>query len=296
MDLYSEIKDYMLNGNEFDETLALRVVQSQAEKIPFYGEFLKKATGKTHFHKLSEVPPLPVDFFKTERLFTEKHHTGYFESSGTTGNKSKIYYNDNSLELYKISSLIAYPLKNRPVKTLIDLSKHRVSSLAFMVNLFTQTFGGGQIQNILEDVHEGDVLFVTALQLFELIKNTTSPIHFHITIVETGGYKKFASEEYNRFKLYAKARKIFPKATFYTEYGMTELFSQFYADEHSHFKESHFLKVTEHKYGYLKVFDFANLYHISHIIVPDIIEWKNSGFEYVRRDINDERGCSYTFG
>ncbi len=295
MDLLTEVIDYIQNGSEFDETLALKIINYQAENIPFYGNFLKKITGSTRFFKLSQVPPLPVHFFKTERLFTRKHPTGYFESSGTTGNKSKVYYDEDSLKLYRTSSIIAYPLKHRPLKTLIDLSRHHISSLAFMVNHFINTFGGKKIESIYGEIEKGDVLFLTALQLFEFIKTAKEPLNVEIHIIETGGYKKFASE-YNRHQLYKEARRIFKKATFLTEYGMTELFSQFYAFENTFFKEHYFLKVTDHKRGYLKVFDFANLFHVSYIIVPDIIEWKNGGFEYIRRDMDDERGCSYTFG
>lgn len=296
MELFSEVKEYIENGQEFDETLALRIIEYQAQHITFYGEFLKRTTGKTKFFKISEVPPLPVEFFKTRRLFTLNEHTGYFESSGTTGNKSKVFYNEKSLTLYKLSSIKAYPLKNRRVKTLIDLSKKRTSSLAFMVNHLIESYGGYQIKNIYEEVENDDVLFLTAIQLYDFVKKSTRPFLKCISIIETGGYKKL-SEKYNRHQLYGIAKRIFPNATFFTEYGMTELFSQFYADEVNPFKEHHFLKVMEHKDGYLKVFDFANLFQISYLFVPDIIHWIDNGFEYVRRDTKDEeRGCSYTFG
>ena len=295
MDLFNEVRDYIINSNEFDESLALKIIQYQAEKIPFYREFLQKIAGKLHFKNLSEVPPFPVEFFKRTRLFAEKNPTGYFESSGTTGNKSKVYYHKKSLNLYRISSIKAYPLGRRPVKTLIDLSLYRSSSLAFMVKHFIETYGGKQIENIKEEVEDGDVLFLTALQLFKYISSADKTFDKHFYIIETGGYKKFSSE-YNRHKLYHEAKKIFRNASFYTEYGMTELFSQFYASENKSFQEQHFLKVIDHKYGYLKVFDFANLYHISYLIVPDIIDWQGNGFEYIKRDVSDERGCSYTFG
>ena len=295
MELLNEVKDYIKNGTEFDEGLALKIVEYQAETIRPYGEFLKKQTGKTHFKSISEVPPFPVDFFKIAELFALKEHKGYFESSGTQGTKSRVYYNDTSLSLYKLSSIVSYPLKQRPIKTPLDMSKVKTSSLAFMVNHFIETFGGKTITNIYEEVQEGDVLFLTAIQLYNFLQTAKKTFLKRIYIVETGGYKRF-KRAYNRFKLYALAKNVFKNADFYTEYGMTELFSQFYADQGHPFREKHYLKVMEHSFGYLKVFDFANLFHISYIVVPDIIDWKKDGFEYIKRDVEDERGCSYTFG
>lgn len=294
MELLNEVKDYIQNSSEFDEGLALRVIEFQSDTIPFYGSFLKKLTGKTRFNNLKEVPPFPVEYFKTQRLFCFKTHEGFFESSGTTGERSRVYYNKMSLELYRISALKSYPLKNKPLKTFINIEKYRTSSLAYMVKLFIEEFGGKKI-NTLEELQKGDVLFLTALQLHRLTKDAKDSITHAVDIIETGGYKKL-KENYSRFTLYKEARKVFPEARFHTEYGMTELFSQFYANENSPFKDHHYAKVFLEDTGYLRVFDFANLFHVSYLIVPDVVKLVKNGFEYIKRDIEDERGCSYTFG
>ncbi len=294
MDLLNEVKDYIKNYNEFDESLALKIIEFQSENIPFYGDFLKKTTGKTRFNRLKEVPPFPTDYFKSEKLFAFKTSEGFFESSGTTGERSRVYYNKTSLGLYRTSALTSYPLKNKPLKTFIDIEKYGISSLAYMVKLFTDKFGGGKINDI-DELKDGDVLFLTAIQLHRIINEIKEPIILEIDIIETGGYKKL-KKDYSRFMLYKEAKKIFKKAHFYTEYGMTELFSQFYADETNPFKDHHYAKVFLNGTGYLKVFDFANLFQVSYLVVPDILRQVNGGFEYIKRDVEDERGCSFTFG
>ncbi len=294
MNLYSEVKDYIENSQEFDEDLALRVIEFQIEHIPFYRDFLKKTTGKSHFNSLSSVPPMPVEFFKRNMLFASSKYDGFFESSGTTGQKSRVYYNTQSLSLYKISAIRSYPLKNKPVKTFIDTDRYRTSSLAYMVRLFINSFTGDKIRSI-EEVNDGDVLFLTASQLNELLESIKKPIRKKMHIVETGGYKKL-NKIYSRQELYRKAKITFKDAILHTEYGMTELFSQFYASETSFFKDSPYIKVFQRNTGYLTVFDFANMFQVSYLIIPDIIKWNRDGFEYIKRDMEDERGCSYTFG
>jgi hypothetical protein len=309
MALHERVAEYIANSKEFDEELALEIVEFQRQHIPVYAKFLE-INGITKVRKISELPFFPVEFFKKYEIFAGEPEN-YFESSGTTGNRSKVFFNARSLELYKISALRSFPdFKVKRIYSFVpDFRIAGHSSLAFMLKIFEEKYevvylnDSYEIENLdeaaksLEEAEEGSLLFFTSSQLLkvsEYLIGMGVKIKKRFVIIETGGYKAL-QKKYVRQELYSLAKQVFEKAEFYTEYGMTELFSQFYSICNGLYREHPYARVLTEGEGLLKVFDFANLYTVSALLVPDRVVVKGNCFDVMGRIQEDERGCAFTF-
>ncbi len=310
MRLFKEIKWYIEKGEKFDEDLAVEIANFQLKNNKFYGSYAKKM-GIRKIKNSEEIPFLPVEFFKTFEIFSLKKKDGYFVSSGTGGNRSIVYYNRKSLELYEVSALKSFPFKDKKIYSLIPpFSIAKTSSLSFMLHLFHKNLkveylnkgsfdidGGLFARIIKEKVEDNSILFLTSLQLFKLTQNTEEgEIEKKIIIIETGGYKAI-KRKYRRRGLYRLASRIFPNGEFLSEYGMAELFSQFYTvSANRNYIFGHYNYVfSKKRKDILRLFDFANLGTVSALLVPDLIEKKGIEFDVKGRLTSEIRGCGYVF-
>ncbi len=302
--LHKEVYEYIASGRGDRDELVREIFNFQIKSIKIYGEYHKRLKESGDKEELSF---LPVEAFKKEILFLGEPE-GYFLSSGTSGERSKVFYNKNSLELYRISSLRNFPFKNAQVFSLIpsfDKAKH--SSLSFMLKVFEEELGlvfletssfeldyKRAFEEVQRNLSSGDVLFLTSTQLYFIVKeNRKKEFDKKIKIVETGGYKKL-KKKYSRKRLYTYSKSVFYNASFFSEYGMAEMFSQFYTDDEGYLIGDNPMVFTRGK-GLLKVFDFANLYTVSALLVPDLIMVRNDHFEILRRITGEVRGCGYVF-
>ncbi|MDI6851575.1 MAG: hypothetical protein QMD82_06560 [bacterium] len=309
MKLHEKVAKYICDSTEFDEELAIEIVEFQKREIPFYADFLR-VNGIDKIRKISEIPFFPVEFFKKYEIFVGEPEN-YFESSGTTGNRSRVFYNSRSLELYRISALRSFPdLNIKHIYSFVpDFKVANRSSLAYMLKIFEEKYkviylnDSYEIEDFekavrsLEEVEESSVLFFTSSQLLRVSEYMIEKgVRFakKLIIIETGGYKAL-KRRYIRSELYSLAGLVFENSEFYTEYGMTELFSQFYSVCKGIYKEHPYAKILTEGEGLLKVFDFANLYTVSALLVPDRVVVKGRCFDVLGRVQEDERGCAFTF-
>lgn len=99
-ELHKEILEYIKNWSRdpvmFDR-LFRNLVMLQQLKNPLYDRFVKSTSNSIRSWR--EVPPIPVSFFKEFQLRSyEKHHEEYcWESSGTTGKKSRTYLSNSEV-------------------------------------------------------------------------------------------------------------------------------------------------------------------------------------------------------
>ncbi len=302
--LHKEVYEYIVFGKGDREELVKEIFNFQIKSIEIYGNYHKRLKESGVKEELSF---LPVEAFKREKLFLGEPE-GYFLSSGTSGERSKVFYDKKSLELYRASSLKNFPFKKERVFSLIpsfDRAKH--SSLAFMLKVFEEELGLVFLESssfeldykrafdeVKENLSSGDVLFLTSTQLYFIVKeNRKKEFDKKIKIIETGGYKKL-KKRYSRKRLYNYSRNVFYNASFFSEYGMAEMFSQFYTDNEGYLIGDNPIVFTRGK-GLLKVFDFANLYTVSALLVPDLIKVRDNHFEIVKRITGEVRGCGYVF-
>ncbi len=309
MKLFDEIKNYIENEKTFNEELAIEIANFQLKNNPFYKAYAEKV-GIKKIKKIQDIPFLPVEFFKNQRIFSFEKADGFFMSSGTGGERSKVFYNKKTLELYEISALKSFPFKDKKIYSLIPpFSIAENSSLSFMLDIFSRNLNLEYLNKesfeidekiffriLKEKTEDNSVLFLTSLQLFKLSSLKKESITKKFTIIETGGYKA-TKKIYRRKKLYKFAKKVFVNSEFFSEYGMAELFSQFYTvSKNRDYTFSHYNYIfTKEGKGLLKVFDFANLGTVSSLYIPDFIVKRGNEFDVKGRLTSEIRGCGYVF-
>ena len=306
--LFDRVLEQIVQGNRFDPELALEVAEYQLRRVPLYKEFAQRVGVSLHLRDPGQIPFFPVEFFKRERIFAGEPE-GFFLSSGTGGDRSRSYYNHQSLELYKASALRSFPFPDSPLFSLIPpVSLAPSSSLAWMIGAFESRWGvtylndlfeidpGLVLERIRRELPPGGTLFATSLQLLRLAEEGGEPLDLPMRIIETGGYKA-TGKIYRREELYGAASRLFPKACLSSEYGMAELFSQFYSVGEGGLYLSHPYNPLfgEEGEGLLQVFDFANLYTLSALLVPDRVVRKGPLFDVRGRVTREARGCGYVF-
>jgi hypothetical protein len=271
---------------------------------------------------IESIPFLPIRFFKTHRVVSGACTPDeFFESSGTTGQSvSKHYIKD--LHLYETSFMthflqhFGHPSEYCIIGLLPSYLERNHSSLVYMVNHLLKESGhpssGFYLHNhaklfsLLSDLEKKDqrvMLFGTTFALLDFAEVYAHALSNTI-IIETGGMKG-RREELLREEVHEKLRSSFPGAKIFSEYGMTELLSQAYADASGVFQappwmrilvrdEDDPLSVKRTGKGVLNIIDLANLHSCAFIATDDIGEVFEDGTFNVlgRLDNSDIRGCS----
>lgn len=248
---------------DFD-ALALRIFAYQLRTNAPYARYCRAfgVTLATMPNSWREIPPVPTGAFQEADLCTFDPATAalVFETSGTTAGAPGKHYMETTA-LYDAALLAAFHdafLRDlqAPLRYLLlvpDPKSHPHSSLGYMMQRVAQTYGAGEARWYLEgdridvpgfihDVRNAQaantpvLLAATAFALVHLLdalreRNLTFPFPPESRIMETGGFKGRA-RAVDRFELYAEIERVFavPQERIISEYGMTELSSQYYDD------------------------------------------------------------------
>jgi len=271
---------------------------------------------------LSQIPFLPVSFFKTHQVVTTDFAPEVvFTSSGTTQTiNSRHLVKDASL--YRESFVKAFELfygsiENWCVIGLLPSYLERSgSSLVMMVDdmikLSNHPDSGFYLYDTdrlaktlqkLEAVGQPALLIGVTFALLDFAASHPMPLK-HTVIMETGGMKG-RRRELTRQEVHAELTAAFGVQQVHSEYGMTELLSQAYSKGEGRFycppwmkvlvrNEEDPLTITETGKGVLNIIDLANIYSCAFIAVDDAgIIYDDSSFEvWGRLDNSDIRGCS----
>ncbi|MGV6829018.1 MAG: LuxE/PaaK family acyltransferase [Flavobacteriales bacterium] len=318
-------KDKIFNiksSKEF-ETLAIQIFNFQYKKVPVYTQFCDLlATNPKTVKQVKDIPFLPIQFFKTQKVL-EKNGIAekVFNSSGTTGIQKSKHYVTN-LNLYKNSFLTGFSyffgnLSNYNILALLpSYLEQKNSSLVFMVdelikksnshhsNFYLNNFDE-LIEKIqyLENNKKKTILFGVSYALLDLIEKQTFNLK-NTLVLETGGMKGRRKEQI-KSELHEHLKKGFGVNTIYSEYGMTELLSQAYSKGNGIFTCPSWMKIltrdTEDAFSYvnnttggINIIDLANLHSCSFIATQDLGKVAvNGSFEILGRfDNSDIRGCN----
>ncbi|MDT0294124.1 acyl transferase [Mesonia ostreae] len=311
------------NENEF-EKVALEVFQYQYQNNAVYNEFCTYLNkDQSSVKTLKDIPFLPIEFFKTNRILDrDATHEEIFTSSGTTGSLvSKHYVKD--LHLYEQSFLNGFEqfygkLEDYAVLALLPAYLERKgSSLVYMANDFIKKSkypeSGFYLNNLkelthtLQDLEERGIktlLIGVSFALLDLAEKF--PLQLKNTIVmETGGMKG-RRKEMIRTELHEILAQAFQVDKIHSEYGMTELLSQAYSKgqgifscpSHMHLlirdPEDALSLLPQQKTGGINVIDLANLHSCSFIATQDLgKQIGENEFEILGRfDASDIRGCN----
>jgi hypothetical protein len=276
---------------------------------------------------VEHIPFLPIQFFKSHKVVTGNFKNElYFESSGTTQTINSKHFVKHA-HIYEQSFMSAFskfygaPQQYCFLGLLPNYLQKGKSSLVYMVQQLikqSQYKQSGFYLNELDRLYntllknetEGikTILFGTTFALLDFadlfkIKLT------HTTIIETGGMKG-RRKELTRNEVHEQLASAFATININSEYGMTELLSQAYANNTNLFACPNTIKVfireqddpfntlrpTQKKpaVGCLNIIDLANIFSCSFIATDDIGKLYFDGlFEIMGRlDNSDLRGCS----
>ena len=315
-----------INSENFEEK-ALEVFEFQRKSNPIYAAYCQSIQ-KNEVTQLSDIPFLPISFFKTHQVICLlDSDLNYFESSGTSGQvNAKHYYRDLSLYHQSIELSFRHFFGNKKY-TIVGLLPHYLerqhSSLVAMVRHWMQMneqeeyfflHDFKKLADCLDENSNQEILLIgisfALLDFVEYInqnlKLKTPDIYrdLKLTIIETGGMKG-SRPEIAKEELVNILQNSFPQAKIISEYGMCELFSQAYSDTELWFNTPPWMKVLvgdindprlvgEQGRGPAKIIDLANINSCSFIETQDLIDLKSNGQFQILGRINqaDMRGCS----
>lgn len=229
------------------EPLALEMFKFQYHHNPIYkaySDVMHIDPGKVR--SLSQIPFLPIQFFKTHEVKTTAFEPAVvFESSGTTQTiNSRHFVKD--IELYKHSFLKGFETFYGPINEWCILGllpsylERSNSSLVFMVDelirqsehsksgfyLYDHDKLFGALKE-LEHAKQKTLLIGVSFALLDFAEKYSLPL-VNTVVMETGGMKG-RKQEILRDELHEILKKQFHLEVIHSEYGMTELLSQAYS-------------------------------------------------------------------
>jgi hypothetical protein len=308
---------------EFEHT-ALQVFYHQAAQCDVYAAFVKNlGIIPQRVDKISQIPFMPIDFFKSHKILSTKATPGViFSSSGTTGvNQSRHYVTD--ARLYEASFRRGFnqfygEISKYTILALLPSYRERKgSSLIYMVDALIRESGKpasgyflynhGDLYNTLDELQEKKeptILIGVTYALLAFVEKY--PITFpELTVIETGGMKG-RRKEMIREELHDVLGNGFGVQSIHSEYGMTELLSQAYSLGDGVFHCPPWMSISirdtndplailnPRQTGGINVIDLANLNSCSFIATQDLGRLGADGsFKVLGRfDNSDIRGCN----
>ncbi|MFO7862502.1 MAG: acyltransferase [Salinivirgaceae bacterium] len=306
---------------QFEER-ALELFRYQAAENKTYATFIKHLGVKPKdVKRLTEIPFLPVEFFKHKKITDGSPISKTFSSSGTTGSTPSCHHVAD-VSVYEKSFTKAFEYFYDSIDKFCVLAllpgylEREGSSLVYMVDNFIgqsqysqsgfylynhtelakmlETNEAQGIPTLLIGVTFGLLDFAEKHQ-FQL-KNTI--------VMETGGMKG-RRREMLREEVHTLLCNSFGVATIHSEYGMTELLSQAYSKGNGIYSTPPWMKVLNYDIynplytslsgkGGLNVIDLANIHSCAFIQTQDIgVISADNTFEVLGRfDSSDIRGCN----
>ncbi len=311
------------NENEFNR-LAIDAFNYQYNNVKVYAEFCKYLNIDTKEIKhYSDIPFLPIDFFKT-RTIIDKNKTAEttFQSSGTTlMQRSKHHVADTNI--YTESFINAFKLFYGNISDYCILAllpnylEQGESSLVYMANELIQQSKhpqSGFYLNNYKELHDtikelnlkNTKILLLGVSYALLDFAEQYPIKLNNTIVmETGGMKG-RRKELTREELHKTFYQAFNIKHVHSEYGMTELLSQAYSFSEGIFQTPPWMKVIirdtydpftiqkNSQTGGINIIDLANIHSCCFIETKDLGKALNNNTFTVlgRFDNSDIRGCN----
>ncbi len=314
--------------NDFTQA-SIKIFEYQAANNQVYAKYLSYlGFNKTKVNTISDIPFLPVSFFKTEKVVSYKTNPNreqmVFSSSGTTGMQTSRHY-VYDISVYEQSFITGFtnfygPAENLCILALLPSYTERSgSSLVYMVDKLIQLSGCEQSGYFLSNypdliqavanarkLKKNILLLGVSFALLDLAEYVTSIDFSDVLIMETGGMKG-RRKEMVRAELHEILKHAFNVKDIHSEYGMTELLSQAYSKGNGIYNTQPWMKVLIRdiydpfsymrtgQSGGVNVIDLANYYSCSFIETQDIGKIISDKGDFIiegRFDNSDIRGCN----
>ncbi len=315
---------FTVNEHSF-ESVALQVYQYQYKHVEVYRLFNESLRiSPQQVKSLSDIPFLPIQFFKSHAVIAEgSQPQKVFESSGTTGVVTSRHMVAD-LKLYEQSFIRGFELFYGPITDYVVLGllpsylERNNSSLVYMVDSLMKLsahpenafflYENERLYNLLQQLKEkGKKVLLVGVTFALLDFAEQFSLNFpELIIMETGGMKGRRAE-LTREEVHEKLKTAFGVPHIHSEYGMTELLSQAYSKGEGVFECVPWMKIVlrdmydpfkiESQTGAVNVIDLANLYSCSFIATNDVGRMLGANtFEILGRMDNAElRGCNLMY-
>lgn len=318
-------KDYFEIKTEEDfNQHCLDTYRFQSQHCKVYRDYIRLlGKDKTSIRHFSDIPFMPIEFFKTQQVIADGMNAEItFSSSGTTGMvTSKHLVADVDVYEQTFRRIFADfygPLSDIAVLALLPSYLERNgSSLIYMVDdLMKQSkqpesnyflYNHQELYDtliLLKNKGTKTILFGVTYALLDFIENYAFEFP-ELIIMETGGMKGKRKEMVKQ-EIHQLLEKAFAVNGIHSEYGMTELLSQGYSAGKGIFRLPKWMKILirdtndplslipPHKTGGINVIDLANRYSCSFIATQDLGKvYQDGSFEILGRfDQSDIRGCN----
>ena len=316
-----------INEHNFGD-IALSLFQVQAENNRVYNAYLKNLRlDYTKITSIQQIPFLPIEFFKTQKVVSgEWVPEAEFSSSGTTGATTSRHL-VWSLPFYLSHAELTFErffgqLKDCAFLALLPsyLEREGSSLIAMIRHFIRQTHfehSGFYLHNqeelltqleSLRNNRKRVILWGVSFALLDLAEKFEIDLS-HCVVIETGGMKG-RRKEWIREELHAFLCKRFNVTQIGSEYGMTELMSQAYSIGKGVYTTPPWMKLTIReindpfatlplgKVGGINIVDLANAHSCAFIETQDLGKKAQSGYFEVlgRIDNSDVRGCNLLVG
>lgn len=316
---------YQINNENFND-LVLNTFDFQSKHNPIYKNFISNLNiNPNEVKDISNIPFLPISFFKTHKVKTgEWEPEIIFESSGTTGANTSRHFLDD-LQFYYDHSLKNFeffygdPKNYHIIGLLPSYLERENSSLVHMVQHLMKKcdskYSGFYLYNydelsdkLAQIGHKSGsdrkiMLIGITFALLELGEQMAPSLSDNAIVIETGGMKG-RRREMIREELHNVLCENFDLTSIHSEYGMSELLSQAYSSGEGKFKTPPWMKVLvrdindpfsyTNGVGAINIIDLANIHSCAFIETQDIGKINKEGtFEVMGRvDNSDIRGCN----
>lgn len=321
METTPDVQNYFTQSLNFEEA-ALNLFRYQANKNNFYRQYLDLlGIDPAQIKEISDIPFLPVDFFKHFKIFIPDKHVEIFTSSTTGGGMPSQHFVSN-LETYEKSFIEGFrffygnPEEFCFLALLPGYLERTGSSLVYMANKLIEISRYNQsgfflndhdelLKNLVQNEENNipTMLLGVTFGLLDFAEKHQLKLNNTI-IMETGGMKG-RRKEMIREEVHAILKASFGVDAIHSEYGMTELLSQAYSDGNGLYTTPPWMKVltydiynplftSQHGKGGLNIIDLANIDSCAFLQTHDIATvYENGTFEVLGRlDASDVRGCN----
>ena len=313
---------FNIKTNHEFEDLAFKIFDYQIRKNDIYRKYATLILKGKSPKKICEIPFLPISFFKSQKIISDKKESQIiFKSSGTEGIRSSHYIADLNLYESVFKKIFISTYGNIESLCIIGLlpsyEENGDSSLIYMVDSLvkmTKNENSGFYNNDFEKLKRiiikneskkiKTIVLGVTYALLDFAKKFPMNLE-HTTIIETGGMKgkrkELIKEEVH--KILCSAFKL---KNIHSEYGMTELLSQAYSKKDGVFQTPPWMKILirdiydplsvtqNNSSGAINIIDLANVFSCPFIATNDtgILISENMFKLNGRISNSDLRGCN----
>jgi hypothetical protein len=305
------------------EQKALEIFSYQAKNCKIYQQYLVALQINVDaITKTSQIPFLPIQFFKTHTVTDGTNTSLVFKSSGTTANTTAKHFVANPtlyLQNCELGYETFYPkIEETAILGLLpSYVENGDSSLVYMVEHFIKKskqpqsgiylYEPKQLIELLISLKKSQtptLLIGVTYALLQLAQAFKIELGKNCIIMETGGMKG-RGKELTREQVHQQLKDSFGTQFIASEYGMTELLSQAYSPANGIFTCSPSMQVSIRDVhdplsnaaigkGCINIIDLANIHSCSFIATQDVGEVFADGTFTIqgRLDSADVRGCN----